>query len=241
MSNCFVSQCPIDELHAAFFADRKDVSISPDTYSILMTKDEIDLIVRYVAEQINSHYVPIATHDKPVILIGLLTGCFKFASELTQFLRFPYQLKFINVGSYGKSTVQGDVQFVPTEIEQFRSGEFKDYPKLIIDELLDSGRTMKTMAPLIGANTAVAFVKGPGRYVDFLGIDQVPPSAWVVGYGLDDAGMYRGWGHLFAKRITAELRDEFRTNLFVQLEKLAPHASPDIYQTPVISSKAGDL
>lgn len=82
---------------------------------------------------------------------------------------------------------------------------------ILIDELLDKGHTMHTMAqhlmttlkiPRTQITTCCLFSKTvpdrPKEYdADLCGLVNLP-GVWLVGYGLDDLGTKRGWTELLA-------------------------------------------
>jgi hypoxanthine-guanine phosphoribosyltransferase len=82
---------------------------------------------------------------------------------------------------------------------------------ILIDELLDKGHTMDTMAghlmeqlkiPREKITTCVLFAKTvperPKKFdADIAGLVNLP-GVWLVGYGLDDMGTKRGWTELLA-------------------------------------------
>lgn len=69
---------------------------------------------------------------------------------------------------------------------------------LILDDVFDSGRTLAFARTHLAAKGAVrtltcSFIRKPpaaGLPVDFVGFDA--PDRYLVGYGMDDAGRYRG-------------------------------------------------
>jgi hypoxanthine phosphoribosyltransferase len=75
---------------------------------------------------------------------------------------------------------------------------------LIIDDVFDSGRTIAfarahLMAKGATETLACAFVRKPealGQDIDAIGWDA--PSEYLVGYGMDDAGRYRGLPYIAA-------------------------------------------
>ncbi|MEG2584319.1 MAG: phosphoribosyltransferase family protein, partial [Oscillospiraceae bacterium] len=72
---------------------------------ILLTKDEISLKVKELAEKINLDYA-----GKEIIIIGILKGCFVFMSDLIRELDLSLQVQFMEVSSYGDGTIsRGDI------------------------------------------------------------------------------------------------------------------------------------
>ncbi len=77
-------------------------------------------------------------------------------------------------------------------------------PVLIVDDVFDSGRTIAyarahMMAKGATQTLACAFVRKPtahGEPIDAIGWDG--PAEYLVGYGMDDAGRYRGLPYIAA-------------------------------------------
>jgi len=77
-------------------------------------------------------------------------------------------------------------------------------PALIVDDVFDSGRTIAyarahLLAKGAARTLACAFVRKPtavGEPIDAIGWDG--PAEFLVGYGMDDAGRYRGLPYIAA-------------------------------------------
>lgn len=132
--------------------------------------------------------------------VVVLAGGFMFASDLLrgvgEDVRLRAQVDFVRASSYGAGTTSsGDVR-----IAMDPGAEFEGQHVLLIDDVLDTGETLWKLYGVMknaGAKTvrtAVLLHKvGKQRhpvmpsYVGFE-IDDV----FVVGYGMDKAGRYRG-------------------------------------------------
>ena len=69
-----------------FFEGRQDVSQSVrDNWILLLTDNEIQLTVRWVAHQINKKFV-----GQSIVLTGILKGVFIFMRDLCRYLTIPY-------------------------------------------------------------------------------------------------------------------------------------------------------
>jgi hypoxanthine phosphoribosyltransferase len=138
------------------------------------------------------------TMPADVMIVVLLRGSFVFAADLIRALHavgMQPQVDFLTLSSYGKNEVSsGTVEIVRDLTE---SMEGRDV--LVIDDILDSGRTLLFATELMQARgarsvkTAVLLEK-PGKRVvniraDFVGFDVA--DRFVVGYGLDYANHYR--------------------------------------------------
>lgn len=148
-----------------------------------------------IQERIEALAAQIAPCDFDVIL-SVLTGGFMFTTDLCRHIATPkLQVAFIKASSYGNSTESsGELKISGLEHLNIRGKKV-----LVIDDILDSGNTMKELVHKLadfGAKelkTCVLLNKPARRAVDFnvdfVGFDI--ENKFVVGYGLDYANDYR--------------------------------------------------
>jgi hypoxanthine phosphoribosyltransferase len=164
---------------------------------VLLTADEIAARVDALADMLAAD----VTDDWTVV--ALLQGAIPFAADLIRALerrdRHPI-LDSLWLESYrdaressGKVVVRADIS---------RSVEGRGV--LIVDDVFDSGRTIAfarahLMAKGAMRTLACAFVRKPqalGEPIEAIGWDG--PDDFLVGYGMDDKGRYRGLPHIAA-------------------------------------------
>lgn len=164
-----------------------------DKLDILIEADQISERIDQLIKKISGDF---AVND--LVVIGLLRGSFMFMADLVRsFYRHRIRLiiDFMAVSSYGSSTVSsGRVKFL-RDISIDIAGK----NVLIVDDILDTGRTMDRVyrhikeAQPARIRTCVLLDKPARREVpfkpDYTGF-QVPDK-FVVGYGLDHGGRYR--------------------------------------------------
>jgi hypoxanthine phosphoribosyltransferase len=135
--------------------------------------------------------------DDPLI-IAVLKGSFIFAADLVRALHragLTPEIDFISLMSYGAGTVsQGEIQVLRDV-----GGDVADRDVVLIDDILDTGRTLAFARALLlerGARqvlTCVLIDKQVPRAVpiapDFSGF--ACPAVFVVGYGMDLGHRYR--------------------------------------------------
>jgi hypoxanthine phosphoribosyltransferase len=138
-------------------------------------------------------------------IIAILNGAFVFTADLMRALAkrdVHPRVEFVNLKSYGDSTSSsGQVRVLGTLPENLRG-----QPVLLIDDILDSGRTLSFAKQLLeglgGSPVLIAvFADKPSRRVVPLEADFVAfkiPDRFVVGYGLDHAQQWRGLPDLAA-------------------------------------------
>jgi hypoxanthine phosphoribosyltransferase len=134
-------------------------------------------------------------HD--LLVISVLKGSFVFAADLIRAMHdagLSPEVEFIFISSYGAGKVSGEVR-VLRDIDN----EVKDRDVLLIDDILESGKTLKFARDLMlsrGARScsiAVLLDKRMRRQAqidaDYVGFDC--PDYFVVGYGMDVAHAFR--------------------------------------------------
>ena len=132
------------------------------------------------------------------MVVAILKGSFVFAADLIRALHgvgLAPEVDFMTLSSYRKARTSGRAGFDPA-----RHGPRGDRPqRLIIDDVLDSGRTLAFAKDLIAARGAqvdqdlrAARQAGDARRhvePDYCAFEC--PDVFVVGYGMDVAHRYR--------------------------------------------------
>ena len=134
---------------------------------------------------------------KDLLVIAVLKGSFIFAADLIRSLHhvgLAPEVEFITLSSYGTGTVSQGVRIIK-DIDS----EVKDRDILLIDDILESGRTLTFARDLMierGArhvSIAVLLDKHDKRSTaleaDYVGFKC--PDHFVVGYGMDVAYAFR--------------------------------------------------
>ncbi len=166
--------------------------MKPAKIEKLISSDSIAVQVSNMANRIAK------SMPSDLMIVVLLRGSFMFAADLVRALHavgMHPQIDFLTVASYGS----GKESSGKVEVVRDLTESMKDRDVLIIDDILDSGRTLQFVMNLIrerGARTvktAVLLEKPDKRAVaiqaDFVGF--TVPDKFVVGYGLDHANFYR--------------------------------------------------
>lgn len=147
-------------------------------------------------------------HDLPgptPVLIGLLTGAFVFLADLVRALGrlgMEPQVDLMAVSHYGPLVASSGL----VQIHKDSAIELKGQSVLLIDDILDSGRTLSMVRAHLAARdpiwlrTCVLLDKPSRRQVaihaDYIGFEV--PDAWMIGYGLDAYGQGRGLPYVAA-------------------------------------------
>lgn len=139
-----------------------------------------------------------AARMEPLLVVAVLKGSFVFAADLIRALNragLEPEVDFITLSSYRKNRVsQGSVDIL-RDVEMDVAGR----NVLLVDDVLDSGRTLAFAKDLLSARgarsikTCVLLAKATQRAVnvgaDFRAFDC--PETFVVGYGMDVAHRFR--------------------------------------------------
>jgi hypoxanthine phosphoribosyltransferase len=166
-----------------------------------LENDTIEVIFppALIAERIEALAVQIAAAKaEPLLVIAILKGSFVFAADLIRALHragLAPEVDFITLSSYRKSTKSSGAVDILRDIETDVAGR----NVLLVDDILESGRTLAFAKDLIAARgasrimTCVLLDKGTRRAVqvqaDYKAFDC--PEVFVVGYGMDVGHRYR--------------------------------------------------
>ncbi len=162
--------------------------------------DRIDVLIdeTAIAARIEALAQTLAeTIDDSWTLVQLLQGAGPFATDLMRALArrdiHPI-LDSLWLESYRDEKVSSGRVVVRADVSRKLEGR----PVLVIDDVYDSGRTLAFACAHLLAKGALrtvtcAFIRKPsalGLPIDHVGFDA--PDRYLVGYGMDDAGRYRG-------------------------------------------------
>jgi hypoxanthine phosphoribosyltransferase len=164
--------------------------MNEDIKEVLLSEEELEKIVSKLGKKISEEY-----EGKNLVLVSVLKGSVVFMADLMRHVTVPCEIDFMSVSSYGKGTkTSGNVKIIK---DLDRSVE--DMDLLIVEDILDSGRTLSYLTELLRQRNArsikiCTLLDKPDRReanikADYFGA--VIPDAFVVGYGLDYAEKYR--------------------------------------------------
>jgi hypoxanthine phosphoribosyltransferase len=139
-----------------------------------------------------------ATSPKDLLVVAILKGSFMFAADLLRALHrvgLAPNVEFFHLSSYRDGMVSTGTVRILRDIES----SARDRDVLLVDDILESGRTLAFAKDLLVARGArrvlvCALLEKPGKKevaitADFTGF--VCPDLFVVGYGMDVAHAYR--------------------------------------------------
>lgn len=171
----------------------------PGTGKPMITSAQIARRVRQLGRQISEVYADI---DTPLVMVVILKGATVFAADLLRSLSIPAELEFIRASSYPTGTSSHGKLRLAHMVE----GPLVGRHVLLVEDIIDSGETVHAIEKRIrrlGAASVrlAAMLDRPARRkvevkIDFCGF--VIPDRFVIGYGLDYAGLYRELPHIYA-------------------------------------------
>lgn len=181
-----------------------------DIEKILITESQIANRVRELGRQIAADLgrdVPEGEEGK-IVFVPIMTGAMVFTSDLIRHLPLKISLGLVAVSSYPGKSVQSKGIAMRSELPK----DLKGKHVLVVDDILDSGQTLKAVGDLIREQKPASLrlcvlLRKPGKAKiavtpDYIGFDI--PDEFVVGYGLDYDGFYRNFPQV------ATLREDAR-------------------------------
>lgn len=165
----------------------------------LFTQKQIQEVTQTLAHYITEDHKGDKT---PVVMVGVLNGCFMFYADLVRNLGINIECDFMRVKSYIGKRKQGDIRIIKDlEIP------IKNKHIYIVDDIFDSGNTMKAVVDLLKVKkpasiNVVTLLKRKStpklsNIPQFIGFEI--DDEWVIGYGCDnDKGFCRNYPSIFA-------------------------------------------
>ncbi len=176
-----------------------DLRLDRSSGKPMITADQIARRVHRLGRQISEVYKDI---DTPLVMVVILKGATVFAADLLRSLSIPAELEFVRASSYPTGTSSSGRLKLAHMVE----GPLVGRHVLLVEDIIDSGVTVNAVAKRIQrlspASVRLAgLLDRPARRqvkvkIDFTGF--VIPDRFVIGYGLDYAGLYRELPHIYS-------------------------------------------
>ena len=157
---------------------------------VVVTEEEIKREIAKAGKEIDKIY-----DGRPILLVSILKGAFVFMADLCRAVSVPCEIGFMCAKSYYQGTTSSGVVQITMDLEQ----DVKDYHVVIVEDIIDTGRTLNDVIKLLKARNplslhVVTLLDKPSRrVVDFeadLSLFTVP-DYFVIGYGLDCGEYFR--------------------------------------------------
>ncbi|MCI1859092.1 MAG: hypoxanthine phosphoribosyltransferase [Sporolactobacillus sp.] len=171
-----------------FWGEEK--GMKEDVEEVLITEEEIQQKVREFGAILSKEY-----EGRFPLVIGVLKGALPFMADLMKTISVPIEIDFMDVSSYGNSTVSSGEVKILKDLDT--SVEGRDI--LIVEDIIDSGLTLSYLVDLFKTRKAesikiVTLLDKPAGRKTAVHPDLTAftvPDAFLVGYGLDYAEKYR--------------------------------------------------
>lgn len=156
----------------------------------LIEEEDVVIRTREIAREIDKDFA-----GQEIFIVCVLRGAVFFATELAKRITRPVTIDFIQVSSYGSSTVSsGDIK-ITSDIELDITGK----NVVIVEDIIDTGGTLAALKELFSDRGAAcvklcSLLDKPDRRETAVDVDYVGfsiPDKFVVGYGLDYDQKYR--------------------------------------------------
>lgn len=163
---------------------------------ILFNREEISQRVKELGEEISNDY-----KDGEIVAISLLRGSFIFAADLVREISIPVNVDFMTTSSYGHGESSSGIVEIITDVRT----DIKGKDVLIVDDIIDSGHTMKKVVEFINMKgpksvKTCCMLDKPSRREADIAPDYVGftiPDVFIVGYGLNYGDFYRNIPYIF--------------------------------------------
>lgn len=156
-----------------------------------ITSDEIENLVSDLAKQIEMDY-----HGKKVVMVCPLKGSTLFFADLVRKVNLPQEIDFVWITS-----PKGESCRILKDIEV----DVKDKHVIIVEEIIDAGRTLSFLKSRINASHPAslkicALLDKPARRELPISPDYVGKTIedrFVIGYGMDSEEIGRNYKDIF--------------------------------------------
>ena len=165
-----------------------------DIERVLISRERIAQRVRELARAITADHSALGS-GADMTIVPILTGAMIFCGDLIREMPIAMKIGLMTVSSYpGRSVSSQGAQVIQRQL-----GNLAGRHVLVVDDILDSGNTMKLVVPalreLAAASVRTCVLLRKDRpaakdvVVDYVGFEI--PDEFVVGYGLDYNDYYR--------------------------------------------------
>ncbi len=161
-----------------------------DLLEPLITEEQLQRRVAELGAEISRDY-----EGRDLLLVAVLKGSVVFLADLMRHITTPHSIDFMATSSYGAATESSGIVRILKDLDMPITGR----NVLIVEDIVDTGHTLAYLRRLLlerepaSLRVVTLLDKRERREVDvpldYVGF--VVPNAFVVGYGLDYAELYR--------------------------------------------------
>lgn len=155
---------------------------------ILLCRETIAQRVGELGSRIGKDYA-----GKDLCIVPVMDGGMIFAADLIREIDLPLTVAPFKASSYGDATTSSGRVQLPWKTPM----EIKGKDLVLVDDILDTGKTLEVLRAFFteggarSVSTCVLLRKKASTHLaaDYIGFEI--PDKFVIGYGLDLAGLYR--------------------------------------------------
>ncbi len=172
----------------------------PDGAKLVASESAVLSAIDSIADRINARF-----GDSQIILLILMKGGLHFASVLSQRLKMPLHIDYVQVSRYRNDTRGGELHWIyQPEVD------FHGKTVLIVDDIFDEGWTLNAVVEWLNERKATCVLsavlvnkahqrKCPTARADFIGLTL--PDTFLIGYGMDYQGLYRNIPSIYSCKL----------------------------------------
>lgn len=168
-----------------------------DQPKILIPQVQIQTRIQEIAREINLDF-----QGLEIVAVCILKGSFIFFSDLIRHLDLPLTCEFLGISSYGNKKISSGEIKVTLDINEPLEGKHV----IVIEDIVDTGLSLSYILAALKARKPASLsscsllLKPDSLKVD-VDVDYVGfkiGGEFVVGYGIDFAGQFRGLPYIGA-------------------------------------------
>lgn len=158
---------------------------------VLFPEQEVREQIRKIGRLVTEDY-----QGQELLVVGILKGAFIFMADLIREINLSVRIDFMEVSSYGKSTVSSGEVRILKDLGEAVEGK----NVLVVEDIIDTGLTLSYICEVLAARNPSSLKlcclldKPSRRQVKTIQPDYVGftiDDHFVVGWGLDYAQQYR--------------------------------------------------
>ena len=159
-------------------------------FDVIFSRKQIEDRASEVGQEITRDF-----EGKEILIVGILTGCVMWMSEVMKSIELDTSIDFMYVSSYGSATRSSGVVKIIKDLTMGIEGRHV----LIMEDIVDSGLTLDYLYKYMKGHKPASLKicamldKTAGRRVDIEAdyVGFLAPDVFLVGYGLDANHKYR--------------------------------------------------
>ncbi len=167
-----------------------DSALGASISEVLFSEQDIAAKVQQMGAELAEHY-----RGKRPLVVGILNGCFPFIADLVRAMDIELEVDFMSVSSYGAGTKSSGVVRFIKDLNQPIEGR----DVLLVEDIIDTGLTLRYLTEALQTRKPASIEvcalldkqEGRTQNIEVRWRGFICPDAFVVGYGLDYAGIYR--------------------------------------------------